>query len=149
MPNNRVEGKMNNSNMSLRRRLIVITLIVMSALLALCAIALFAERTHHAVASMTEGESQASQGVALAAQAGESIGHIRDSAQRVTTVVTAINDAIREQTAATSEISTRVDRIAQMTEDGADEVNRTAAAARELQEMSQTLHQSVGRFQLS
>ena len=105
--------------------------------------------THTAVASMTQGENQATQGVALANKAGESIGHIRDSAQRVTDVVTAISDSIREQSAASNEISSRVERIAQMTEEGADEVSRTASAARELQEMSRVLHESVGRFNLN
>ena len=104
--------------------------------------------THEAVASMTEGEAQASQGVALATRAGEAIGQIRDGAQRVTGVVTAISDAIRQQSAASNEISTRVERIAQMTEEGAEESSRTLDAARELQEMSQILHSSVSRFSL-
>ena len=102
--------------------------------------------THEAVASMTEGEAQASQGVTLAGRAGDSIGQIRDSAQRVTGVVTAISESIRQQSAASNEISTRVERIAQMTEEGADEANRTLTAARELQDMSQVLHNSVSRF---
>jgi len=105
--------------------------------------------THEAVASMTTGEAQATQGVALANRAGESIAEIRDSAQRVTGVVTAISDSIRQQSAASGEISTRIERIAQMTEEGAEEAERTLAAAREMQEMSQVLHQSVGRFTLN
>jgi len=102
--------------------------------------------THDAVARMTEGEAQATQGAALATRAGKSIDHIRDSAQRVTGVVTAISESIRQQSAASAEISARVERIAQMTEEGADEATRTLDAARELQEMSQTLHSSVARF---
>jgi len=104
--------------------------------------------THEAVASMTEGEAQAQEGVALATRAGDSIAQIRDSAQRVTDVVTAISGSISQQSAASNEISSRVSRIAQMTEDGAEEAMRTLAAARELQEMSQTLHSSVDRFRL-
>ena len=104
--------------------------------------------THEAVASMTEGEAQATQGVALAGRAGDAIGQIRDSAQQVTSVVTAITDAIRQQSAASGEIATRVERIAQMTEEGAEEATRTLDAARELQEMSQVLHSSVSRFSL-
>ncbi len=104
--------------------------------------------THEAVNSMTEGEAQATQGVALASRAGEAIGEIRDSAQRVTGVVTAISEAIRQQSAASAEISSRVERIAQMTEEGAEEATRTLDAARELQDMSQVLHSSVSRFSL-
>ena len=82
--------------------------------------------THEAVASMTTGEAQATQGVALANRAGEAIAEIRDSAQRVTGVVTAISDSIRQQSAASGEISTRIadDKCANIAAAGAGAVVR-------------------------
>ncbi|HEX8962842.1 MAG TPA: methyl-accepting chemotaxis protein [Rhodocyclaceae bacterium] len=106
-------------------------------------------RTRDAVAGMTAGEGQAAQGVELTARAGESIGRIRDNAQRVATAVASINDAIREQNSASSEVADRVVRIAESAEQGAGEVGRTAAAARQLQEMSRALRDSVARFRLA
>ncbi|MGE5467375.1 MAG: methyl-accepting chemotaxis protein [Ignavibacteria bacterium] len=105
--------------------------------------------TQDAVASMSEGERQATQGVELASRAGESIARIRESAQRVTGVVTSINDAIREQNAASSDIAARIVRVAESAEQGAAEVGRTATAAHELQSMSRALRDSVARFRLA
>jgi methyl-accepting chemotaxis protein len=105
--------------------------------------------THDAVASMTLGEQNAAEGVVLAGRAGDSIGQIRASAQRVTQAVTAITESIREQSTASGEIADRVEHIAQITDEASQEVARTASAARELEEMSRALHQSVARFQLN
>jgi methyl-accepting chemotaxis protein len=106
------------------------------------------EGTRNAVLSMTQGEAQASGGVALATEAGISITMIRDSAQRVTEVVTAISDAIREQSAASNEIAKRIENIARLSDEGESEVSHTVESARELHEISQALHTSVGRFHL-
>jgi methyl-accepting chemotaxis protein len=106
------------------------------------------DSTHEAVERMKLGEQRATEGVVLANRAGDSIAGIRANAQRVTQAVTAITEAIREQSAVSGEISGRVEHIARITEEAAEEVSRTATAARELEEMSRTLHQSVGRFEL-
>jgi methyl-accepting chemotaxis protein len=105
--------------------------------------------THEAVASMNSGVEQAGQGVALANEAGNSIVGIREGAKRVTEVVTTISESIREQSAASNEIATRVERIAHMTEQSVDEVARTTKAARDLEETSRALHGAVARFKLS
>ncbi len=98
---------------------------------------------------MTSGESLAGEGVVLAGRAAESTVRIHESAQRVAGVVNSINDAIREQSAASDDIANRIVRIAESAEEGASEVGRTAAAARNLQEMSRALHESVARFRLA
>jgi methyl-accepting chemotaxis protein len=105
--------------------------------------------THDAVAAMTNGESLAGEGVVLAGRAAESTVRIHESAQRVAGVVNSINDAIREQSAASDDIANRIVRIAESAEEGANEVGRTAAAARNLQEMSRALRDSVARFRLA
>jgi methyl-accepting chemotaxis protein len=104
--------------------------------------------THEAVASMDHGVAQAAGGVALTSEAGASIAQIRAGAQRVTEVITAISDSIHEQSAASNEIARRIEQIAHMAEMSADEVVKTAAAARDLRETSHNLHGSVARFKL-
>lgn len=104
--------------------------------------------THEAVASMDHGVAQAAGGVALTSEAGASIVRIRDGAQHVIEVVAVISDSIHEQSAASNEIANRIERIAHMAEMSADEVVKTAAAARDLRETSHTLHESVARFKL-
>lgn len=104
--------------------------------------------TRNAVASMETGVKQASKGVALASQAGESITVIRDDAARVVGVVNSISDAIREQVSVSSEIARDIERIARMTEESAHAVQGTTDAARNMQKLSSSLHASVSRFRL-
>ncbi|MBA3998235.1 MAG: methyl-accepting chemotaxis protein, partial [Candidatus Accumulibacter sp.] len=77
-----------------------------------------------------------------------SITEIRDGAQRVMEVVNSISDAIREQGAASSEIARNIEQIARMSEESASAVQHTTDAARHLQQLSNSLHASVGRFKL-
>ncbi|MBN9421987.1 MAG: chemotaxis protein [Candidatus Accumulibacter sp. 66-26] len=104
--------------------------------------------TRNAVSSMETGVVQAGKGVELAGQAGASITEIRDGAQRVMEVVNSISDAIREQGAASSEIARNIEQIARMSEESASAVQHTTDAARHLQQLSNSLHASVGRFKL-
>ncbi|MDK9725465.1 MAG: methyl-accepting chemotaxis protein [Sterolibacteriaceae bacterium MAG5] len=112
-------------------------------------IARIQEGTHTAVASMSRGEEQATQGATLANRAGESIERIREGAQNVTHVVTGISDSIREQSAASNEIAVRIERIAEATEQGVNEIQATEAAARNLQEMSRGMRAAISRFRLA
>ena len=104
--------------------------------------------TRNAVISMQTGVSQANEGVGLATQAGESIKEISTGAQRVMTVVTSISDVIREQSAVSSEIAKSIEQIARMSEESAIAVENSEAAARRIQELSNSLHRSVSRFKL-
>jgi methyl-accepting chemotaxis protein len=87
--------------------------------------------------------------MALANEAGDSILRIRDGAKRVTDVVANISHSIREQSSASSDIASRIERIAQMTEQSVREITNTSVAARDLQTTSRTLHNSVARFKLN
>ncbi|MBR0564861.1 methyl-accepting chemotaxis protein [Azoarcus sp. L1K30] len=104
--------------------------------------------TRNAVTSMEAGVKQASVGVALAGQAGESITGIRDGALRVMEVVNSISDSIREQGTVSSEIARNIEHIAQMSEEASRAVQHTADAARHMQKLSSGLHSSVSRFRL-
>ena len=104
--------------------------------------------TKSAVSSMQNGVSQVGHGVELASQAGDSINRIRDSAQRVTQVVNGISDSIAEQSAASNQIAQNLEHIAQMSEDSALRVRHTTDAARQLQSLSNKLHEAVARFRV-
>jgi methyl-accepting chemotaxis protein len=98
---------------------------------------------------MEDGVKQAGKGVELAAQAGGSITEIRDGALRVMQVVNNISDSIREQGATSTDIAKSIEQIAQMSEESASAVQHTADAARHLQQLSSSLHNSVSRFKLN
>ncbi len=102
--------------------------------------------TRNAVDSMQAGVEQVTNGVALANQAGESINQIRDGASRVTDVVNGISESIAEQSTAGNEIAQKLETIAQMSEESALAVRQTSDAARHLQSLSASLHQTVARF---
>ena len=95
---------------------------------------------------MQDGVRQVSNGVNLANQAGDSINRIRDGALRVTVVVNGISDSISEQSMASNEIAQKLETIAQMSEESAIAVHHTADAARQLQALSNALHQTVAQF---
>ena len=105
--------------------------------------------TRSAVASMETGVSQASKGVELANEAGQSIISIRDGAMRVVAVVNDISSSIREQGAASSDIAKNIEQIAQMSEESSQAVQHTTDAARRLQELSASLNSAVSRFKIS
>ena len=105
--------------------------------------------TRSAVASMQTGVGQASKGVDLANEAGQSIVSIRDGAMRVVDVVNDISSSISEQSAASSDIAKNIESIAQMSEESAQAVEKTTEAARHLQELSASLHTAVSRFKTS
>jgi methyl-accepting chemotaxis protein len=105
--------------------------------------------TKSAVASMEAGVGQATRGVDLANEAGQSIVSIRDGALRVVAVVNDISSSIREQSTTSSEIARNIEQIAQMSEESSQAVQNTTEAARRLQELSASLHTAVSRFKTS
>ena len=105
--------------------------------------------TKSAVASMEAGVGQATRGVDLANEAGQSIVSIRDGALRVVAVVNDISSSIREQSTTSSEIARNIEHIAQMSEESSQAVQNTTEAARRLQELSASLHTAVSRFKTS
>lgn len=102
--------------------------------------------TRSAVGSMQAGVNQVTHGVELANRAGDSIERIRDGAQRVTQVVNGISYSITEQSSASNEIAHQLETIAQVSEESAIAVRRTADAARELHSLSASLHKAVAEF---
>lgn len=102
--------------------------------------------TRQAVSSMQDSMVKVGHGVELATQAGNSINEIRDGAQRVSSVVSGISSAITEQSMASNDIASKLETIAQMSEESAVAVQHTFEAAKQLQGLSVSLHQTVAQF---
>ncbi len=103
--------------------------------------------TAQAVNSMQTGVTRVSDGVALARQAGESIGEIRGGAHRAAEVVEEISQTISEQSRASSEVAQQVEHIAQMSQQNSLTVNEMANAAQSLDRVARSMQSAVLQFQ--
>ena len=104
--------------------------------------------TRDAVASMENGVTQVSGGVALANQAGESITQIKAQVARVVQAVGDISDSLKEQSTAGNDIAKNVEKIAQMSEENSAAVQQTASAAQHLEQLASSLQSTIGRFKV-
>jgi methyl-accepting chemotaxis protein len=104
--------------------------------------------THRAVGSMETGVAQVNEGAALAAKAGESITQIKAGSAQVAGMVDTISAAIREQSAASNDISRHVEKIAQMSEENNAAVQQAADAARHLDLLATSLQGAISRFRV-
>ena len=102
--------------------------------------------TQQAVASMQEGSSRVSDGVTMANRAGESMIQIRDGASQVIAAVGDISSALREQSAASSQVAQNVEKIARMTEENSVAAHEIAAQSQQLESLAQSLEEAVSRF---
>jgi methyl-accepting chemotaxis protein-2 (aspartate sensor receptor) len=102
--------------------------------------------TANTVTRMETGVHQVEDGVAYAAQAGERINGIRESAGRVTEAIAAISQALVEQSTATTDIAQNVEQIANMADKNSQMAQGAAHLAVELKELAQTLQQDIRYF---
>jgi methyl-accepting chemotaxis protein len=90
----------------------------------------------------------ASEGAKLATRAEASMLQIKAGSDRVVAAVTDISSALNEQTTASSDIARNVEKIANMAERNEASVHHVAQAARDLQQLSQHLQQSVSKISI-
>ncbi len=102
-----------------------------------------------AVATMGTMVDQVGGGVELATQAGSSIVRIRDGAEHVVGVVNDISSALAEQSRASNDIASQVEKVAQMTEQNRAAAAETASTAVSLQELADGMLAVVRRFKIS
>ncbi|MFC4161452.1 methyl-accepting chemotaxis protein [Chitinimonas lacunae] len=105
--------------------------------------------TGSAVRDMNEGVGQVEQGMTLASQAGDAIGHIREGSNRVVRAVTDISDALKEQTVVANDVAGNVERIARMSQENSLAVEATAETAEDLRQLALDLDNAVSRFKLA
>jgi len=101
-----------------------------------------------AVSSMNNAVNQVDGGVALAQQAGDSINQIKDGAGQVISVVNDISAALAEQSSASNDIASHVERVAQMSEENSAAAGETASAANHLEQLAGTMRSAVSRFRI-
>jgi methyl-accepting chemotaxis protein len=101
-----------------------------------------------AVAGMQKAVTAVDSRVSLAARAGDSTREITTRADAMAEEVSAINAALKEQSAASNEIATRVERIAHMSEENSSSAQPSSGLARHLQELAQEMHGQMSRFRL-
>lgn len=102
-----------------------------------------------AVESMQRGVTQVNAGVARAQQAGEAMASIRGEAGRVVHTVAGISDALREQSAASTEIARNVETIARMAEENSSVAGNSHETADHLEGLANSLQEAVSRFKVA
>ncbi|MCC7269612.1 MAG: methyl-accepting chemotaxis protein, partial [Rhodocyclaceae bacterium] len=105
--------------------------------------------TRQAVASMRAGVERVADGVELATRAGEAMDKIKTGALRVLRSVSDISLALKEQSAASTEIASNVERIAQMAEENNAAVSETTSTAHELERLAAGLQQDIRRYKVA
>ena len=92
---------------------------------------------------------QVEQGTALVDEAGNTMGEIVGSIQRVRDIVAEISSASVEQSSGISQVGEAVSQMDQVTQQNAALVEESAAAAESLKVQAQQLVQTVAVFKLS
>ncbi|HRP96016.1 MAG TPA: methyl-accepting chemotaxis protein [Rhodocyclaceae bacterium] len=105
--------------------------------------------TRRAVESMREGVERVNDGVALAERAGSAMGDIRQCTTEAVAAIADISGALREQSAASTEIAKNVETIAQMAEENSTEVGDNARTATQLNELARQLDAEIGQFRFA
>ncbi len=106
------------------------------------------DSTRTAVTSMNTAVTQVNGGVALAQQAGESINEIKQGAVHVINVVNDISSALAEQSVASNDIASNVERVAQMSEANRTSTGEGASAAIHLEQLADSMRIAVTQFKI-
>jgi methyl-accepting chemotaxis protein len=99
-----------------------------------------------AVTSMKQGVERVATGVEQAQLAGQTISQVQQQSRQVVDAVSEITVALREQSAASTEIAQNVERIAQMAEENNAAASGNADTAGTLRNLAQTLSAAIARF---
>ncbi|QEL65631.1 methyl-accepting chemotaxis protein [Oryzomicrobium terrae] len=106
------------------------------------------ESTQQVVAGIQEGVASVDNSVTLAREAGDTVSHLQEMAQRVAQLVADVAEALREQSSASTDVARRVEEIATHAEENSATTAETASAARTLDSVAHSMQQVVGRFRL-
>ena len=101
-----------------------------------------------ATQTMQQAVVRVDEGVSLAEKASASMLDISEGAQRVVAVVNDISDALKEQSVASNDIATNVEKIAQMSEENSKATQAAADTAHNLERLSASTRQSVSVFRV-
>ena len=99
-------------------------------------------------ALISDSVAKVSDGAKLVVTAGSTMGDIVHSVERVTTLMSEINEASSEQSTQIGQVSQAVDQLDHMTQQNAALVEEGAAAAQSLKDQANRLAGAMGQFQL-
>lgn len=106
------------------------------------------EETKKAVLSMEAGTKEVEIEVKLAKEAGEALGEIIESVDRVTGMIQQIATASEEQSTASDQISGDIETVASVTKETAAGANQIASASNDLAGLASELQTMVSRFKI-
>ena len=101
-----------------------------------------------AVGTMQQAVSRVEDGVGLAQKASESMLGISGGAQRVVAAVNEISDALKEQSVASNDIASNVEKIAQMSEENSAAARESADTAHQLETLAADTRVAVSQFRI-
>lgn len=105
--------------------------------------------TEKAIKEMADGVVGVAEGVDMARQAGDAMASIQNGAGQVVGRVSDISAALREQSAASTQIARHVEQIAQMAEENQAASGAAAGVADELRHLAEMLEGQVRRFKIA
>ena len=105
-------------------------------------------RSHSAVDTMERTIGSLEKGSELAAKAGEAITAIRSANAEVQRVFSGINEAMREQGAASYDIAQKVERVAQASEESSSSVDVSAGEATKIRNLANDMRNNIERFRV-
>ncbi len=105
-------------------------------------------RSQSAVAAMESTIQRLESGTRLAGQAGEAIAAIRGANGEVLRVFSDIDEAMREQGAASYDIAQRVERVAQASEQSSNSVRISAEEASHIRQLADAMRANVERYKV-
>lgn len=105
--------------------------------------------THKAVSAMKEGTVEVNEGKKLAEKAGGVLEQIIFGSEKVTDIAVQVAAASEEQSASAEQISKNVEAISNVTRETTIGIEHMAHAAEDLDRMTSSLQELVGRFKLN
>ncbi|WP_235864789.1 methyl-accepting chemotaxis protein [Pseudothauera lacus] len=104
--------------------------------------------TRDVVLGIERGVKAVHDSSAQASSAGAVIGSLQEMSQQVAVIVAELNDALREQSMASSEVARRIEEIAQQAEETNSATDQSAAAAESLNGVAGEMLAAVQRFRV-
>lgn len=106
------------------------------------------QSTGQVVSGVAQGVELADSSVELAQRAGESIAQLRTMAQQVADVVGEVNNSLREQSAASTDVALKIEQIATQSEEASAIAHETSQAADSMDRTAHQMQEIVGRFKI-
>ena len=104
--------------------------------------------TREVVAQVGRGVTMVDEGVTHARQAGDTIGGLQEMAKKVSQLVAAVDEALREQASASNDVAKKVEDVAAQAEESTAIAKQTSSAANTMTQTARAMEQLVARFRI-